>query len=57
MLSEEKKVELNQQENIEADEHKEFIKQLGEDVNGKDVSNKSEKVETKDNPTPENVKE
>ena len=57
LLPEEKKVELNQQEIIEADDRKEFINKLGEDVNGKDVSNKSEKVETKDNPTPENVKE
>lgn len=57
LLPEEKKVELNQQENIEADDRKEFVNKLGEDVNGKDVSNKSEKVETKDNPTLESVKE
>ncbi len=57
LLPEEKKVELNQQESIVADDRKEFINKLGEDVNGKDVSNKSEKVETKDNPTLETVKE
>ena len=31
--------------------------QLGADVNGKDVFNKSEKVEAKENPTLKNVKE
>ena len=57
LLPEEKTVELNQQENIEADDRKEFLEKLDKDVNGKDVSNKSEKIETKENQTLEKVKE
>ena len=57
LLPEEKKVELNQQENIEADDRKEFLEKLDKDVNGKDVSNKSEKVEEKENLILESVKE